>query len=509
MILSDLIRHLEIIECHGDTTRRIDDVCYASSACRPDALFVAIRGLKADGHDYIDDACRRGAVCIVHERPVAVTPGVTFVRVADARRALGRLGAAFYGDPSREVFLVGVTGTNGKTTVCHLLESCLQAAGRRTGVMGTINYRYGDTVLPAATTTPESLDLQKMLREMANRGVTHVVMEVSSHALDLKRAHDCAFDVAIFTNLSEEHLDYHRTMEDYYTAKRRFFTDIVSDRISIINADDPWGRRLIAEAPGPVRTFSLTGDADVRVLSSAFSMAGIEAVIETTNGRHDIRSPLIGRYNLSNILAAVAAAEEIGLDCAAIDRGINSVASVAGRLERVGNSHDPWIFVDYAHTEDALKNVLENLRRFEHTRLITVFGCGGDRDTLKRPRMGWVATELSDITIVTSDNPRTEEPLAIIADIRGGIDAGRIAEIVPERIAERTSKKGYTIIPDRRRAIEEAVLMAEPDDIVVIAGKGHEDYQIIGTTKHPFDDRDIARKALSARKKKVHGARDG
>ena len=507
MIISDLIGHLDFRECRGDTTRRVDAVCYSSGACGMDSLFVAIKGLQADGHDYIDDACRRGAVCVVHEREVVETPGVTFVRVDDSRRALARLGSAFYGEPSREVFLVGVTGTNGKTTVCHLVESCLQTAGRQTGTMGTINYRYGETILPAPTTTPESLDLQKMLRSMADAEVTHVVMEVSSHALDLKRVHECAFNVAIFTNLSEEHLDYHQTMEDYYIAKKRFFTDIVAGKTSIINADDPWGQRLIAELPGPVRTFSLTGNADVRVLSSVLSMTGIEAVIETKSGRYDIRSPLIGRYNLSNILAAVATAEEIGLDCATIDRGINSVASVAGRLERVGNSDDPWIFVDYAHTEDALKNVLENLRRFEHKRLITVFGCGGDRDTLKRPRMGWVATELSDIAIVTSDNPRTEEPLAIIAAIRGGIDVARIAEISPERIAEGVTKKSYTIIPDRRRAIETAVLMADLDDIVVIAGKGHEVYQIVGTTKHPFDDRDIARKALLTRKRKVHGAR--
>ena len=362
-----------------------------------------------------------------------------------------------------------MTGTNGKTTVTYLLESILREAGHEPGVIGTVNYRWGTKVLPASHTTPESFELQRLLAEIRNAGVTHVVMEVSSHALELRRVEDCEFDLGIFMNLTQDHLDFHGTMEDYYASKKRFFTDLLAGEKNgrrqgrIINIDDPWGRRLAEElgAKGLV-TFGIDSIAFVQAKEVELSLGEIRAEIETPAGAFPLRAPLSGRFNLYNILAATAAAFHLGIPLSAIQRGIECAKPVPGRLEKISESGEPAVFVDYAHSEDALKRVLQNLARFRQGRIITVFGCGGDRDRGKRPLMGRAAAEESDLVIVTSDNPRTEEPLAIIGAIEGGIDANVMKKMSPEELRAAGAGKTYTVVADRREAIGLAVGLASP-----------------------------------------------
>ena len=500
MRISDLTAGMDILTSQGDMTIDVSDICYDSGRCTGGSLFVAVPGLRYDGHDFIDDAVRRGAVCVVHERDRAPLQGVTSIRVRDCRRAMGWLGKRFFGNPSGELCLIGITGTNGKTTVSYLLESILGEAGHATGVIGTINYRYGGQVLPALNTTPESVDLHRVLRDMADAGVTHVVMEVSSHAIDLNRVDDCDFDMGIFTNLTSEHLDYHGSMENYFAVKRRFIEELIPPGKQVINGDDPWGMRIIETVGSQAVVFSLERTADVSVAASSLSMQGIWAGIRGSGAAFDVASSMIGRFNLANILTAATAALSLGISGGHIADGIEKVRTIPGRLERVTGPGEPVVFVDYAHTEDALKRALENLAAFREGKIITVFGCGGDRDRTKRAPMGRVATELSDIAIITSDNPRTEDPLAIIDDIMAGITDGAVERYDARRLYENRNGRGYTVMPDRREAIELALSMAVPSDIVLIAGKGHEDYQILGSRRVSFDDRVVTREALARRK---------
>jgi UDP-N-acetylmuramoyl-L-alanyl-D-glutamate--2,6-diaminopimelate ligase len=501
--LLELLEKVDVLEVHGTRAREIEGICFDSRRCEADFLFVAVAGLKSDGHLFVPEAVRRGAKAIVYEKEIARHASYTSIRVRDSRRALGVLGKNFFGNPSGALGLVGVTGTNGKTTVTYLLESILREAGHEPGVIGTVNYRWGQTVLAASHTTPESFELQRLLAGIREAGVSHVVMEVSSHALELRRVEDCEFDLGIFMNLTRDHLDFHGTMEDYYASKKRFFTDLLAGEKNgrrqgrIINIDDPWGRRLAEElgAKG-LTTFGIDSIAFVQAKEADLSLGEIRAEIETPAGAFPLRAPLSGRFNLYNILAATAAAFHLGIPLSAIQRGIECAKPVPGRLEKISESGEPAVFVDYAHSEDALKRVLQNLARFRQGRIITVFGCGGDRDRGKRPLMGRAAAEESDLVIVTSDNPRTEEPLAIIGAIEGGIDASVMKKISPEEIRAAGAGKIYTVVADRREAIGMAVGLASPDDIVLIAGKGHEDYQIIGTKTFPFDDRTVGREAL-------------
>ncbi len=503
MDLLELLEKVDVLEVHGTRAREIEGICFDSRRCEADFLFVAVAGLKSDGHLFVPEAVRRGAKAIVYEKEIARHASYTSIRVRDSRRALGVLGKNFFGNPSGALGLVGVTGTNGKTTVTYLLESILREAGHEPGVIGTVNYRWGTTVLAASHTTPESFELQRLLAGIREAGVTHVVMEVSSHALELRRVEDCEFDLGIFMNLTRDHLDFHGTMEDYYASKKRFFTDLLAGEKNgrrqgrIINIDDPWGRRLAEElgAKG-LTTFGIDSIAFVQAKEAELSLGEIRAEIETPAGAFPLRAPLSGRFNLYNILAATAAAFHLGIPLSAIQRGIECAKPVPGRLEKISESGEPAVFVDYAHSEDALKRVLQNLARFRQGRIITVFGCGGDRDRGKRPLMGRAAAEESDLVIVTSDNPRTEEPLAIIGAIEGGIDASVMKKISPEEIRAAGAGKTYTVVADRREAIGLAIGLASPDDIVLIAGKGHEDYQIIGTKTFPFDDRTVGREAL-------------
>lgn len=485
-------------------SREVAGVCYDSRMCREGSLFVAIQGLKVNGHDYIRHALERGAKTVVMEKETALPAEIASVRVRDSRRALGIIGMNFFCNPSRTLRLIGVTGTSGKTTTTFLLESIFAAAGVNVGVMGTINYRFSGTTMPAPNTTPESLDLQRILREMADAGVQKVVMEVSSHALELSRVDDCEFDIGVFTNLSPEHLDYHKTMEQYFLAKKRFFEEVLDGRKTghkwrmIVNIDDFWGERLLSEVATDALTFAVDKTADITAGQIFFSEDGIDAVIRTPSELIPFHSALIGKFNLSNILAAAAAAYALGVPGNMIKTGIEKLRNIPGRLERVGEIGMPSVFVDYAHKEAALRGVLQNLSPFKKGRLITVFGCGGDRDRSKRPLMGLAAVTLSDLAILTSDNPRSENPMEIIREIEKGINSGAFKKFEKD-ILKGGTDKGYLVIPDRREAIEYAINIAHRKDIVLIAGKGHETYQIIGDNRIPFDDRAIAREALSAR----------
>lgn len=503
MQLSDLLKNVPVLEVKGDLSREISSVCYDSKKCDRDSLFVAVPGLKVDGHQFIAEAVERGAAAVVHEKDIASVSNAVFIRVQDCRRVLGLLGKNFYGNPSHHLCLIGITGTNGKTTVSYLLESILQTAGFRTGVIGTINYRFDGRVRPAPHTTPESYELQKILREMLNAGVSHVVMEVSSHSLDLRRVDDCEFDLGVFLNLSQDHLDYHRTLEEYFLAKKRFFNELLERGAKnrplkmIVNGDDLWGRSIIEEVgASKVLTFGIENAIDIGADHVDLSLEKIHADLKTPSGHFAVRSSLIGRFNLYNILAAVSAAYSLGIGEEAIRKGILHAEAAPGRLQKVSGKEQPTVFVDFAHTDDALRRVLENLSRFREGRIITVFGCGGDRDRGKRPLMGAAAASLSDLTILTSDNPRTEDPVEILRQIEKGVDRTKLLKYQPEDLDRNFDQKGYVVVPDRRKAIQLAVAVAAKEDIVLIAGKGHENYQIIQDKKIPFDDREVTKEVL-------------
>jgi UDP-N-acetylmuramoyl-L-alanyl-D-glutamate--2,6-diaminopimelate ligase len=503
MELLKLLQGISVIGPHTTLAGEVSSVCYAADQCQPGSLFVAIAGLAHDGHDYIGQAVDRGARFIIHQKDIAVPEGVLSLQVSDSRRALGLLARNYFCDPSSQLTLLGITGTSGKTTVTYLLESILTAAGFVCGVLGTVNYRYSGNVLPAPNTTPESFEMQKILREMADAGVTHVIAEVSSHALDLKRVDDCDFDIGIFTNLSPEHLDYHKDMEDYFRAKKRLFTELLPQsrknhqQKAVINVDDEWGRKLTSAINISALTFGARGE--VAVHHQEITLDGIRADVIVAGKNIAVSSGLIGSFNLSNILAAIAAAWCLGVEPSAIETGIRNLVCVPGRLEKVNSSTGVHVFVDYAHKPDALDQVLKTLTTLKQNKIITVFGCGGNRDRTKRPVMGHTATTYSDVTIVTSDNPRLEEPQSIIAEIEAGIDQQNVMKVSAGNLNREDRSRSYTVIADRKDAISAAIRLAQAGDIVLIAGKGHEDYQILGIKKVPFDDRRVAAQALQAR----------
>ena len=482
----------------------VNGLFYRAQEVTPGGGFVAIKGFAADGHDYIDQAVQQGAVAVFCERVVPGSERVA-IPVLDGRKAMAALAAEFYGHPSRRMTVVGITGTSGKTTVSYLLESILKAAGVSVGVIGTINYRYGGKCFDNPVTTPESLDLQRILAEMADAGVTHVVMEVSSHALDLSRVHACDVDVALFTNLSQDHLDFHETMEVYWASKQRLFTTILpasKGKVAVravINIDDPRGSELAGTLALPLLSTGKSEKAEIRSGSFQLDPGGIAAVIHTPGGELKIRSALVGHHNLENILNAIGAAVALGIEENAIRTGIASLESVPGRLERVGDpAGQRFVCVDYAHKPDALEKALTAVRAVSNGRIICVFGCGGDRDRAKRPLMGEIAARLSDLTVVTSDNPRTEPPESIIEQIVKGVARACDHRFLPDALNGGFDRKGYVVVPDRRVAIALGIRASKPEDTVLIAGKGHEPYQIIGKEKFPFDDRVEAQKVLEA-----------
>jgi UDP-N-acetylmuramoyl-L-alanyl-D-glutamate--2,6-diaminopimelate ligase len=490
MKLGQLLQEIGPHSLAGSAEIDIACLAYSSRHVRPGALFVAVRGLNTDGHRFAGAAVERGAVAVVAEEEVPAASAARIV-VPSSRDALARLACAFYGHPARALKLVGITGTNGKTTTSFLVESILAEAGHRVGVIGTVSYRFGNERRPAPQTTPESLDLQRMLKEMLDGGVTHVVMEVSSHALDLGRVKGCAFDVAVFTNFSRDHLDYHPDMEHYFAAKRRLVAEFLSDGgpkgqgQAVINLADPRGKSFWEAAPARLG-FGPPG-ADIHPLEVRSGFEGISARLATPAGTLDIHSPLLGRHNVANIMAATGVGLCLGVAPEAVVGGVASLQSVPGRFQPVANAAGIHVLVDYAHTDEALRNALGSLRQMGPQRLTCVFGCGGDRDRGKRPLMGRAVAELADLVVVTSDNPRTEDPEKIIADILPGLDG-----LERLRPAECSLRRGYTVVVDRAEAIGLAIRQAAPGEVVLIAGKGHENYQIVGEARRPFDDAQVA-----------------
>lgn len=509
MELKKLIEGIEIKRMTGETRIEIEGIAYHSQQVRKGFLFAAVRGLKVDGHRFIEDALRRGAGAVLLEEERQIPHG-TEILVPDSRRALAEISSNFYENPSSKVILIGVTGTNGKTTTTYLLESVFKKARHPVGVIGTINYRYGQTLVSAPNTTPESLDLQRILREMVDEGISHVIMEVSSHGLDLDRVHGCQFDGAIFTNLTQDHLDYHPSLAHYFESKRKLFSDRLTKspkprRFAVINQDDPRGEAMIEGIDLPIYRYGLSSSCQISADEVTSTFEGLSCRIRTPKGLLSIRSKLIGGFNLYNLMAAVATGVAMNIPLEVLKEGIESLEGVSGRLEKVENRKGIHLLVDYAHTPDALErallgltSILEENRQAPHReeKILTVFGCGGDRDRKKRALMGEAAARLSDLVVLTSDNPRTEDPLAILDEVEKGVRKAGSKKWTQGDLQTWRTGRGYLKILDRREAIRMAVRLAQPLDVVLIAGKGHEDYQIVGTKKVPFDDRIEAKKAL-------------
>jgi UDP-N-acetylmuramoyl-L-alanyl-D-glutamate--2,6-diaminopimelate ligase len=497
MTFAELVAPLRTAERQGDLDVAVTSLTDDSRAVRPGSVFVAVKGERVDGHAFVGKAVAAGAVALVLQKGFNVTPApsVPVVRVQDSRRVLGLLAGRFHGDPSSRLCMVGVTGTNGKTTVTYLCKGVLETAGRRVGLIGTVAYQIGAERLAAAHTTPGAVELQALLARMADAGMDAAVMEVSSHALALDRTAGCEFDVAIFTNLTQDHLDFHADMESYFQAKLRLFSDLdpagrkLRPKRVIVNLDDARGSRVCEASRVPVWTYAIHTPADIRAEDVRLALSGTRFTAATPHGRFPVESRLVGEHNVYNILAVIGVGLHEGLSPEIIRRGVASVTNVPGRFERVEAGQDFTVVVDYAHTDDALLRLLTAAQALKTGRIITVFGCGGDRDRGKRPKMGRVAARLSDVVFLTSDNPRSEDPAAILREIEAG---------VREVLADKPVR--YEVIADRRAAIEAAVREAKSGDTVLIAGKGHEDYQIVGSARLHFDDREVARAALATRR---------
>jgi len=545
MRLNEFLKVGEVEEAKGNTDQPVKGLSYDSRAVKKGDLFFAVPGTHVDGHEFAAQAVERGAAAVVLERRAQLPRDATWIRVRDVRRTMGIWADLFFSHPSRRMVLVGVTGTNGKTTVTYLVESIFSAAGMVPGVIGTINYRYRGRISPAPHTTPESIDLQALLAEMAEAGVRSVAMEVSSHALAMERVRGIEFDVGLFTNLSRDHLDFHGNMEHYFSTKRRLFTDYLRasskrKKFAVIHGGGPRGTELL----GAVReiglgcvSYGMGHEWDIHPLEFERHLGGLRGKIQMKDQEVDFSSRLIGAANMENILGSVGVGFALGLPPHAIAEGIARLESVPGRLEKVQNALGITVLVDYAHTPDALERALLSLREVPRgsgvlalglptpssscgslgvrtpdpfvPKLICVFGCGGDRDRGKRPLMGEVAARLSDVAVLTSDNPRSEEPLKILEEIEEGVKQTAMKKFqisdlrsqIPDpksKIENLKLESGYFVEPDRRAAIRLALRLACPGDLVLIAGKGHEDYQILGSKRIHFDDREVAREELDS-----------
>jgi UDP-N-acetylmuramoyl-L-alanyl-D-glutamate--2,6-diaminopimelate ligase len=486
--LSELLRGVEATLPSAADHIEIQQVGCDSRKVQKGALFFALHGVQADGNTFIADAVKRGAVAIASEEPAPkkLAPRVAWIQVREARRALAITAANFFGHPADALQLVAVTGTNGKTTTTSLVDAIMKASGARTGLFGTIAYHTPRGDYPAPNTTPESVDLQGFLAEIRNAGGKYAVLEASSHSLAMDRLWSCHFQAAVFTNLTREHMDYHKTFEDYFAAKRRLFegTGAGAPEVAILNTDDDYGKQLAGLAKKTV-TYGLESDADISTKKFQLSFEGLNFTAQTPNGKLQVVSKLVGRINVYNLLAAIGAAQALGFSNEIIEKGIQNLQSVSGRFQRIDQGQPFLVIVDYAHTDDALENLIRTARELNPKgRIITLFGCGGLKDRTKRPVMGDVSGRLSDLTILSSDNPRTEDPLKIISDIIVGL--------------QKTAGK-YLIEPDREKAIGRAMDEARAGDIVLLAGKGHENYQILADRTLEFDDREIVRRALRER----------
>ncbi|MFZ3374306.1 MAG: UDP-N-acetylmuramoyl-L-alanyl-D-glutamate--2,6-diaminopimelate ligase [Chthoniobacterales bacterium] len=485
MQLKTLAGAIAVRQVIGPLDRAVESIAYDSRRVQRNGLFVALRGEKNDGHEFTGQAIEKGASVIVAEREEK-NPRVTCLVVENTRSALADLAATFYGQPARRLKLAAVTGTNGKTTTTFLIKHICEKAGLRCGLIGTVRYEIGERVLPAARTTPESLDLQELLAQMANASCRAAAMEVSSHALAQERVRGLEWDVAVFTNLTQDHLDYHGTMENYFESKAKLFTQLAQQQkkrepVAVVNMDDRYGERLLDKIDKKISviTFGMGVRADFRASNYRMELGGTSYQLDARGKSYLVRVPLIGRFNVANSTAALAAANALGLNLREAVLSLGKSPQVPGRLEMVPAKRQFQVFVDYAHTPDALVNVLKILRDLEPGRLIAVFGCGGDRDRQKRPLMGRIADQNADYSIITSDNPRKEDPNAIISEIEKGFGSDR-----------------YEKVAERAEAIARAIALAQPRDIILIAGKGHETYQEFADHTVPFDDIQVARRAI-------------
>ena len=488
MSLKKLLAAVQPRKITGSLDRAVESIAYDSRRVQRNSMFVALRGEKVDGHNFVGPALEKGASVIVVERE-EVCPRATCIIVENTRTALADLAVAFYENPARKLKLAGVTGTNGKTTTTFLIKHICEKAGLRCGLLGTVRYEIGERILPAVRTTPESLDVQDLLAQMRNAGCKAAALEVSSHALVQERVRGIEWDVAVFTNLTQDHLDFHGTMDAYFEAKATLFTGLAGQKFktkaaAVINIDDRYGERLLERIgrERPVITYGSGVRADFRMSSYRPEFGLTSFQLDARGKTYLVRAPLIGRFNVANATAALAAASSLGVGLREAIASLAQSPQVPGRLEAVPARRQFQVFVDYAHTPDALLNVVKTLRELEPRRLIVVFGCGGDRDRQKRPLMARVCDQFADFSIITSDNPRKEDPDAIIAEAEKGFRSDH-----------------YEKIPDRAQAISRAISLAEPRDIVLIAGKGHETYQEFADHTVPFDDVQVARRAIENR----------
>lgn len=488
--LKDIISTLDVQQVQGNQNVSIQDITADSRAVKPNSLFVALDGATVDGHNYIDKAVAAGAVAVIVSKPVAVPNDVCVITVADTRQAMMVCVPYFFDYPANRMRMVGVTGTNGKTTTTHMIRHILKAQGHKVGVIGTVHIMIGDTSYPIHNTTPDVVDLQHILHQMVQENVEYCVMEVSSHALALGRVSGVEFDTAVFTNLTQDHLDFHKTFENYLAAKCKLFEQVSApnqvkdNKGAVINIDDSYGHRVMEKTTAPTITYSTLGKGTLNASDVHMSTKNSQYTVNYKGESYPVSMNTTGLFNVYNTLAAIGACLQEGVSMEAIDTALKTFSSVSGRFELIEEGQDFAVVVDYAHTPDGLQNILETAKAIKENRIIIVFGCGGDRDATKRPIMGRIAAEYGDKIYVTSDNPRTEDPVQIVKDVEVG---------VKEALRDGTS---YEVIVDRREAINHAIHDAKAGDIVIIAGKGHENYQILKNETIHFDDREEARKAL-------------
>lgn len=488
--LIDIIRTLEVTSIIGPQDVEITDITADSRAVTNSSLFIALDGATVDGHDYIDKAVAAGAVAVIVSKPVQVNDDVCVITVKDTRAAMMVVVPSFFDYPANKMRMIGVTGTNGKTTTTHMIRHILKNQGHKVGVIGTVHIMIGDTSYPIHNTTPDVVDLQHILHQMVEEGVTYCVMEVSSHALALGRVAGVEFDTAVFTNLTQDHLDFHKTFENYLAAKCKLFEQVSSsnqhksNKGAVINIDDAYGERVVQKTKAPTITYSVQGKGTLNASDIQMSTKMSDYTVQYNGESYRVSMNTTGLFNVYNTLAAIGACLQEGISMEAIDMALKTFSAVPGRFELIEEGQDFAVVVDYAHTPDGLENILQTAQSIKEKRIIVVFGCGGDRDATKRPIMGRIAAKYGDIIYVTSDNPRTEDPIQIVKDVEAG---------VKEALRDGTS---YKVIVDRRDAINHAIGAAKSGDIVIIAGKGHENYQILKDQTIHFDDREEARRAL-------------